>query len=51
MSEKSEQARDFIYAVHYEPEQAQCDCGSHKLYALTATEHWLCLDCGKQWAD
>mgnify|MGYP001251666228 CR=1 len=42
---------DFLYGVEYKPEPVTCVCGSERIYILSATEHYLCLECGKQWKD
>jgi hypothetical protein len=40
---------DFLYGVEYIPEPVVCEsCESPKLYDLTATNHYLCLNCGNQ---
>lgn len=44
------QETDYLYGVSYEPVKVSCKCGKSKLglYELTATKHFLCLDCGIQ---
>jgi len=44
-------ADDYLYGVNYKPEPVKCSCGSTKLYTLNDTEHYMCLDCGKQWSE
>jgi hypothetical protein len=42
---------DFLYGVSYVPEPVCCpkvDCGNTNLYELTATSHYLCIECGYQ---
>lgn len=40
---------DFLYGVEYNPETIACpECKGSDFYPLSATNHFLCLDCSHQ---